>query len=529
MVERKSGGILVLFLVALIIILSSSFVFAAGPKYGGTLNVGVRVPQFGYLDVRYGTLETMIPSSGMIYDPFFNWGPDGYKSQVPALATRIETKDNKVWFIHLRKGVKFHNGREMTAEDVKINFDWRVKTPEGWKPVKFKELVKYLKSAEVVDKYTVKITLEKPFSPLRRILTYAMRGIGPGKEVAAYGKKKAPPIGTGPFKVVEIKPKERIVLERFDDYWGPRPYIDKVVYHFIRSDDTRLIALEKGELDISQIDWTNVPVIKKNPKLDYRVQANPFILQKYYFNFRHWPGNDIRFRKAMWMGAQWEQIAKNSQPGKMGIPARTLLEHSDFFNPEALKLVPPYNPEEAKKLIKAVEKDAGKKIPPIFWLDGNSPMGRNVAEMAKLQLAEIGVNLNLQLLDRGMWFNKILRDPKFEYDLAGYGVGFGLDPTMGFMYFATNSGVAIDGKSLGGYSNPELDSLLEKVEASSDKDAILKYMQEGEKVLLKDVASLPMLINQQLIGFNKKVKGVQFNNTGHIYPTNTWANMWIEE
>jgi ABC-type transport system substrate-binding protein len=231
----------------------------------------------------------------------------------------------------------------------------------------------------------------------------------------------------------------------------------------------------------------------------------------------------------MWMGAQWEQIAKNSQPGKKGIAARTLLEHSNFFNPEALKLVPPYNPEEAKKLIQAVEKDAGKKIPPIFWLDGNSPMGRNVAEMAKLQLAQIGVNLNLQLLDRGMWFNKILRDPKFEYDLAGYGVGFGLDPTMGFIYFATNSGVAIDGKSLGGYSNPELDSLLEKVEASSDKDAILKYMQEGEKVLLKDVACLPMLINQQLIGFNKKLKGVQFNNTGHIYPTNTWANMWIEE
>ena len=73
----------------------------------------------------------------MIYDMFFNWGPDGYKSQVPALATTIETKDNKVWYIHLRKGVKFHNGREMTAEDVKTNLDWRIKTPKGRKPVKF--------------------------------------------------------------------------------------------------------------------------------------------------------------------------------------------------------------------------------------------------------------------------------------------------------------------------------------------------------------------------------------------------------
>jgi ABC-type transport system substrate-binding protein len=100
---------------------------------------------------------------------------------------------------------------------------------------------------------------------------------------------------------------------------------------------------------------------------------------------------------------------------------------------------------------------------------------------------------------------------------------------MGFRYFETDSGTSADGKSLGGYSSPELDRLIEKVEASTDKEEILKYMHEGEKILLRDVASIPMLINQQLIGFNKKVKGIQFNNTGHIYPTNTWANMWIEE
>ena len=209
----------------------------------------------------------------------------------------------------------------------------------------------------------------------------------------------------------------------------------------------------------------------------------------------------------------------------MGIAARTLLEYSDFFNPEALKLVPSYNPEEAKKLIKAVEKDAGKKIPPIFWLDSSSPMGKVVGEMANLQLPQIGVHLNLQLLDRGMWFNKILRDPKFEFDLAGYGVGFGLDPWMGFRYFETDSGTAIDGKSLGGYSNPALDRLIEKVERSTDKAEILKYMQEGEKILLKDVASIPMLINQQLIGFNKRVKGVHFWGGTHSPQKNDQANL----
>jgi ABC-type transport system substrate-binding protein len=76
----------------------------------------------------------MIPSAQMIYDPLLTWGDKGYASLIPGLATKAETKDNKVWVFHLRKGVKFHNGREMTAQDVKTNFDWRIQTPKGWNP-----------------------------------------------------------------------------------------------------------------------------------------------------------------------------------------------------------------------------------------------------------------------------------------------------------------------------------------------------------------------------------------------------------
>jgi peptide/nickel transport system substrate-binding protein len=356
-----------------------------------------------------------------------------------------------------------------------------------------------------------------------------MRGIGPAKVVEEYGTKPAPPIGTGPFKVVEIKPKERIVLERFDDYWGPKPYLERLEYKFIRSDEARLIALQKGELDLAQIDHVNVPVIKNDPNLDYRVTENAFILGKIYFNFRRWPMNDIRFRRALWMGADWKNIVINSSAWKSGKPARTLLEYSDFFNTEALELVPPFDPEAAKKLIKAVEKDAGKKIPPIYYLDGNSPQQKGLGETSAIQLAQIGVKIDLHLLSRAHWFDKILRNPKIEWDLAGYGVGFGLEPAMGFRYFETDSKTSADGKSLGGYSNPELDRLIQKMEASTDKQELLKYIHDAEKVLLKDVACIPTGINQQLIGFTKKVKGVRYNNTGHIYPANTWANMWLEK
>jgi len=213
---------------------------------------------------------------------------------VPQLATGYETKDNKVWILHLRKGVKFHNGREMTAEDVKVNFDWRINTPKGWKPIKFKELIKYLKEVEVVDKYTVKVTLDKPYSPLMRVLAYAMRGVAPPEEVEKWGDKfTMHPVGTGPYKVVEVKPKEKLVLERFDGYWGPKPYIDRVVYKFYRSEETRLIALQKGEVDIAQLFAEAKPILDKDPNLKYERVISPFIQQKYYFNVKRWPMNDL--------------------------------------------------------------------------------------------------------------------------------------------------------------------------------------------------------------------------------------------
>jgi len=514
----------------ILVFLFSSLAFAADPKSGGTLRIGVRVQQENELDARRLTTEGMIPSAQMIYDPLFTWGNKGYESLIPGLATKVETKDNKVWIFHLRKGVKFHNGREMTAQDVKANFDWRIETPKGWKPVRFRELIKDLKKAEVIDKYTVKITLEKPFSPLLRILAWAMRGIIPPEEVEKWGEQfNFHPVGTGPFKVAEIKPGDKVVLERFDGYWGQKPYVDRVEYKFYRSDEARLIALQKGEIDIAQLFDEARPILEKDPNLTFREVVQPAMLVKLYFNLRRWPMSDIRFRKAVYMGADWKSIAINAHAFRSGNYARTLLDYTKYFNPGALDVVPPYNPEEARKLIQAVEKDAGKKIPPVYWLHSNAGINQNLAQMAKAQLDQIGVPLNIQLFTQATWFDKILRDPKIEWDISAYGQGFAIDPSLGLTYFETNSATAPDGKSLGGYSNPEFDQWLQKAEIAMKEEDRVKAYQEAEKILLKDAASIPLWAYRNLYAWNKKVKGMGFNDSGNIYVTSTWANTWIEK
>jgi peptide/nickel transport system substrate-binding protein len=525
---RAAALINLICFLGLLSVLSAAAAEQPTPKYGGTLRIGVFVPQ-DRLDARNMTIPALVPAATMIYDSLFTWGEKGFESLIPALATGFETKDNKVWTFRLRKGVKFHNGREMTAKDVKTNFDWRITTPQGWKPVNNRELIKGLKNVEVVDNYTVRVTLDQPFSPLPRILPYAMGGIVPPEEAEKWGDEFAfHACGTGPFKLVSLKAGEEAVLERFDGYWGPKAYVDRVIYRFYRSDEARLIALQQGELDLAVLFDEARPILDKDPNLTYKVGLTGDVLRKLYFNMRRWPMSDIRFRKALWMGVDWKNASINAFAFKSGNYARTLLEYTKYFNPDAVTIVPAYNPNEAKRLIDAVEKDSGKKIPTLYWLDGTHAQGKNVGEVAKAQLAQIGVPVDLHFLSTATWADKVLKDPKMEWDIAGFGAGFGLEPSLGFAYFVSDSGTAPDGKSLGGYANPEFDRLVKKAEAATEKESI-KYYREAEKVLLKDVAVIPLFPNRHVNAYNKRVKGFKPIDSGNLSVTTSWANVWIDK
>lgn len=239
--------------------------------------------------------------------------------------------------------------------------------------------------------------------------------------------------------------------------------------------------------------------------------------------------NDIRFRKAAWMGADWKNIAINSFPFQSGNYTGVHLGRTKYFDPEAMKLVPSYDPEEAKKLIRAVEKDAGKKIPPIYWLDSNAGPNKTAGEMAKLQLEQVGIPVNLQLLPHGTWFDKLVRDPKMEWDMGAIGYGYAESPSRGFNAFFTDSKLAPDGKSLGAYSNPEFDQWIIKAEESAIDEDQIKYYREAEKVLLKDAASIPLFFWRMVIAWNKNVKGVVNHPNASIYVYTTWANVWLDK
>jgi peptide/nickel transport system substrate-binding protein len=527
---KKSASVVVIVTLCFIL-LPIPHVSAADPRYGGTLRIGTRIPQFNRIDVRYPTTANLVPVYDLIYEGLFDWDQDDFTTLIPRLATGYETDDAKVWTIHLRKGVKFHNGREMTADDMKANLDWRITTPKGWKPIAYQSYLKYLNRVEVVDKYTIKIVLDQPFSSLIRVMTYAFRGVAPPEEVEKYKQQfMLHPSGTGPFKVVEIRQNEKLVLERFEDYWGSSPYLDRVEALFIRSEEARLTALQHGDIDICQVYGNAKPILERDPSLHFEPITATSTLYINCFNMRRWPMNDIRFRKAYWMGADWENITLNADPLKSEQHPRTFLDRSKYFNPEAVQLVSAYNPVEARKLVRETEKDAGKKIPPIYYyVDSTSLSDKAVAESAKFQLEQVGIPINLQHMSHVIWLDGIVSDPKMEWDSAAIGLDFAQDPGLGFIAFFTDSGIAPDRKSLGGYSNPEFDQWVMKAESTLDERDQINAYQEAEKILLQDAAAIPLYFVRVLIAWDNKVKGLVNHPLAAINVINGYTNVWLEE
>ncbi len=193
-------------------------------KYGGNLIIAIPF-DFKSLDSRY------LPGSGsegfgqhQLYERMVEYAAVGTKEIVPLLAESWKQVDDKTWLVHIKKGVKFHNGKEMTGEDVWKNLDWKLNSSKylkekGWRGPRVSTPMEPVKSIELVDKYTLKFNLKFPYAPfLNYTLNWGAQGVVDPDVVEKYGKEATlHPVGTGPFKFVEWVSGDHVTLERFED------------------------------------------------------------------------------------------------------------------------------------------------------------------------------------------------------------------------------------------------------------------------------------------------------------------------
>jgi peptide/nickel transport system substrate-binding protein len=211
----------------------------SAPKVGGTLTIGATagIPQLDPHVVTFANERLYFPG---LYNGITEYNEA--MEPVPCLAESWEVSDDVMTYTwHLRKGVKFHNGRELEAEDIKWNFERCLDEKLG---SQLRQNVQEVQDIEVVDKYTVKMHLSAPSA----ILPMGAQELKIIAKESLDNINKAP-VGTGPYKFQDFIPDETLTLQRYDEYWGGKPYLDKVVITAIKDSTAALTALKTGQWD----------------------------------------------------------------------------------------------------------------------------------------------------------------------------------------------------------------------------------------------------------------------------------------
>lgn len=413
----------------------------------------------------------------------------------PGLAESWEqSEDGKTWTFHLREGVQFHNGREMTAEDVKWSFErlidpetgagnaGRVGPPET--------------QIEVVDTYTVAITHPEPFGIFPQSIGFDKSTGIVAKESLEDDGTISVPIGTGPFKITEVEGTTRLVLQKHEDYWQEGlPYLDEIVIEPIPDDTVRETALRGGEVDwVLAIAPQNFETLEEDPNVE--VATAPQLSYDYIgMNLTREPFDDVRVRQAIAYALDRQVLC---EAGYFGLcepvqgPVGTGSPwHFDYS---------PYDQdiEKAKTLLE----EAG--YPDGFEMEllPTTQYGETVraAQALQQQLAEIGIESTINAPEWSEWLEL---EGNFKYDayICNWN---GLIDADQYYYLQHRSDQVFN---FTGYNNPEFDELVDQGRSISDFDERYDIYQQANQTLVDDAPYIYMYNKKEIRAYAPFVKG----------------------
>src|SRR6056297_368406 len=294
--------------ILMVLMLTVSFTISADEgTYGGTIVYG-RGNDSVSLDPINTTDGESFKVTQQIYDTLLMYKP-GTTEPVACLAKDWEvTEDGKKWIFYLRDNINFHDGTPFNAEAVKFNFDrWRFEDNQyhvggtfASYPYVFGGFPGIIKEINVVNDYVVEFVLKDPQAPFLANMAMVSFAIASPEALKKWGEDYFKhPVGTGPFKFVEWKKGDQIVIEANENYWGERPYLDKIVFRSIPDNGARYMELQAGTIDMMDgINPEDVESIEENP--DLNITLRPSMNVGYLaMNFSREPFDNVKVREAL--------------------------------------------------------------------------------------------------------------------------------------------------------------------------------------------------------------------------------------
>jgi ABC-type dipeptide transport system, periplasmic component len=319
-----------------------------------------------------GDVPSMLVQSVM-FEGLVGWDKD--QKLVPQLAESWALSDGgKVITWKLRHGVKFHDGEEFDAQAAKVNFDRWLDKANGLLTL---SQFASVEGVEVVDKHTLKMTLKEPNGALLQTLAGRRAMFNSPKALAKWGKEiNLHPTGTGPFEFVEWVPKDRIIVKRFEGYWGTKPSLEKITFKPVPEPASRVAMLEAGDADMAApVPIQDVSRLRANPKLNVMMVDS---LDNLHFalNMQKDIFKDARVRQAVNYAVDKEAIVKNIYNG-LAVPLTKSPVSPFLWGYSAVGDYYKYDPAKAKELLKAAGVKPGTKL--VMWIPtaGTSRIARS--------------------------------------------------------------------------------------------------------------------------------------------------------
>lgn len=450
---------------------------AGAPKKGGTLRAA-QSNENATLDPLTSGFVSERQAYYNMYDSLV--AIDTNLKIIPSLAESWETPDPKTYIFHLRKGVKFHDGTDFNADAVKFNLDRYLHEKKSARVGE----ISFVQTTDVVDPYTVKVSLKAPFAPfLANLVDRAGMMLSP-KAVQGGGadfSRKPVGAGTGAFKFVEWVNNDHLTLERNPNYWkkdasgNQLPFLDKVIFRPITDSTVMLANLKTGDVDASYyVPPKDVAGLKSSQDIVLR-SVPGLSFDAFEFNTVKEPFNKKELRQAVAEALDRAQISKTVYFGTEQVGYGPIPPSSWAFDPT----LTPYtgSPDKAKQYLKAGGQPNGFTFE--YKLGGGNPVSLQLLQLVKDQLAKAGITLNITQLEAA----KIQADARAgNFQATGYGWSGRIDPDGNIYNQLHTGGGLADTK----YSNPQVDDLLDKTRAASDQAQRKTLFQQAQKLIVED-------------------------------------------
>ena len=420
--------------------------------------------------------------------------PDSDGNINPAVASSYKVlEDGKAYEFTLRENVKFHDGRPVTAEDVKYSLE-KIAGMMGDEPMI--PAYSLIESVDIISDNTVSISLSEPDVDFPTYLAMVNAAIIP-KDNAQIDTN---PIGTGPYKFESRSVLQNFIISKNDDYWGDKAYIERVIFNIVPEGDTIVMNLRGGSLDM----YSHLTIDQANQLSEQFnvLEGTMNLVQALYLNNNVKPFDDIRVRQAMCYAIDVDEMLNLTSEGK-GTPIGSSMypAFNKYYMPELADNYK-HDTNRAKELLKEAGYPNGFDM--TITVPSNYQPHINTAEVLVQQLKSAGINASINLVEWNTWLNDTYIGRNFESTVIGVDASYMTARALLERFYSKADNNFIN------FSSAEYDDLYEKVIVSIDDNEKTEMYKRMEEILSEDAANVYLQDMAEFVAINKKYTGYKF-------------------